>query len=52
MPPLDHETFLRRGFEVAQRARTHGNHPFGAILVSGAGDILLEAENGICRTTT
>ena len=35
MPPLDHETFLRRAFEVAQRARTHGNHPFGAILAGG-----------------
>jgi tRNA(Arg) A34 adenosine deaminase TadA len=46
MLPLDHETFLRRAFEVAQRARTHGNHPFGAILVGAAGDILLEAENG------
>jgi tRNA(Arg) A34 adenosine deaminase TadA len=45
-PPLDHETFLRRAFAVAERARSHGNHPFGAILVSGAGDILLEAENG------
>jgi tRNA(Arg) A34 adenosine deaminase TadA len=42
MPPLDHEKFLRRALEVAQRARTHGNHPFGAILVGGAG----EAENG------
>jgi tRNA(Arg) A34 adenosine deaminase TadA len=46
MPPLDHETFLRRAFAVAGRARSHGNHPFGAILVSGAGDVLLEAENG------
>jgi tRNA(Arg) A34 adenosine deaminase TadA len=46
MPPLDHETFLRRSFAVAQRARSHGNHPFGAILVSGAGEILLEVENG------
>jgi tRNA(Arg) A34 adenosine deaminase TadA len=46
MPPLDHETFLRRAFALAQRARSHGNHPFGAILVSGTGEILLEAENG------
>jgi tRNA(Arg) A34 adenosine deaminase TadA len=27
------EYFLRRSFEVARRALTHGNHPFGAILV-------------------
>jgi len=43
---LDHEKFLRRSFEVARRARTHGNHPFGAILVSAAGELLIEAENG------
>ena len=45
MPPIDHETFLRRAFDVARRARTHGNHPFGAILVSAAGDVLIETEN-------
>ena len=27
------EHFLRRSFDVARRAITHGNHPFGAILV-------------------
>ncbi len=46
MPSLDHETFLRRSFAVAQRARTHGNHPFGAILVGATGQVLIEAENG------
>jgi tRNA(Arg) A34 adenosine deaminase TadA len=46
MPPADHETFLRRAFVVAERARSRGNHPFGAILVSGSGDVLLETENG------
>jgi tRNA(Arg) A34 adenosine deaminase TadA len=46
LPPLDDEAFLRRSFEVARRARAHGNHPFGAILVSAAGNVLLEAENG------
>ena len=46
LPPFDDEAFLRRSFEVARRARAHGNHPFGAILVSTAGDVLLEAENG------
>jgi tRNA(Arg) A34 adenosine deaminase TadA len=46
VPPLDHETLLRRSFAVAERARSHGNHPFGAILVNRTGDILLEVENG------
>jgi tRNA(Arg) A34 adenosine deaminase TadA len=32
------EHFLRRSFDVARRALTHGNHPFGAVLI--------EAENG------
>ena len=46
MPPTDHETFLRRSFDVARRARIHGNHPFGAILVSAEGQVLIETENG------
>jgi tRNA(Arg) A34 adenosine deaminase TadA len=45
MPPLD-DKFLRLSFDVAKRARTNGNHPFGAVLVSGLGQVLLEAENG------
>jgi tRNA(Arg) A34 adenosine deaminase TadA len=47
MPPaLDHEAFLRKSFDVARRARTHGNHPFGAILVGPDGAVLIERENG------
>jgi tRNA(Arg) A34 adenosine deaminase TadA len=46
MPPLDHEAFLRKSFAVAQRALSHGNHPFGAVLVNEAGDVLMEVENG------
>jgi tRNA(Arg) A34 adenosine deaminase TadA len=38
--------FLRRSFAVARRALTHGNHPFGAILVDQDSNVLLEAENG------
>jgi tRNA(Arg) A34 adenosine deaminase TadA len=38
--------FLRRSFDVARRALTHGNHPFGALLVDQGGNVLLEAENG------
>jgi tRNA(Arg) A34 adenosine deaminase TadA len=45
-PSLDHEEFLRRSFDVAQRARSHGNHQFGCILISATGDVLLETENG------
>ena len=40
------EHFLRRSFEVARRAMTHGNHPFGAILVDQNRNVLIEAENG------
>jgi len=46
LPPLDHEALLRRSFAVARRARGHGNHPFGALLASETGDVLLEVENG------
>ena len=40
------EHFLRRSFDVARRSLTHGNHPFGAILVDQNRNVLLEAENG------
>jgi tRNA(Arg) A34 adenosine deaminase TadA len=40
------EHFLRRSFEVARRAVTNGNHPFGAILVDQHRNVLIEAENG------
>jgi tRNA(Arg) A34 adenosine deaminase TadA len=38
--------FLRRSFDVARRALTHGNHPFGAILVDQNRHVLIETENG------
>ena len=38
--------FLRRSFEVARRSLTHGNHPFGAVLVDQNRKVLIEAENG------
>jgi len=40
------EDLLRRAFAVARRAREHGMHPFGAILVGPDGDVLREQENG------
>ena len=45
-PDADDAALLRRCFEVARRARAHGNHPFGAILVAPGGEVLLEVENG------
>lgn len=39
--------FLRRAFAIARRSREHGNYPFGSILVSADGEVLLEAENTV-----
>lgn len=38
---------LRTAIEVAQAAREHGNHPFGAILVDENKEVLLQAENTV-----
>ena len=40
------EHLLRQSFVVARRAMTHGNHPFGALLVDANRNVLIEAENG------
>ena len=45
--PEDDERFLRLAIEAARRAREHGNHPFGAVLVDSASRVLLEAENSV-----
>jgi tRNA(Arg) A34 adenosine deaminase TadA len=37
---------LRVSFEVARQSMSHGNHPFGALLVDEKGDVLIETENG------
>ena len=44
---LDDEKFMRRAIEIAQNSRDGGNHPFGALLVSAQGEILLESENSV-----
>jgi tRNA(Arg) A34 adenosine deaminase TadA len=44
--PHRDEVFLRRAFDAGRRAMTHGNHPFGAVLVGATGNVLMEAENG------
>ena len=47
MPRHDQdEALLRRSFDVARRSREAGDHPFGAILVDGAGNVLREQANG------
>lgn len=38
---------LRRAIELARIARRNGNHPFGALLVGSAGDVLAEAQNTV-----
>ena len=38
---------LRTAIAVAQLAREHGNHPFGAILVDEDHEVLLRAENTV-----
>src|SRR3989337_1767291 len=38
---------LKTAISVAWRAREHGNHPFGAVLVDEHHQVLLEAENTV-----
>ncbi len=46
MRPYDLD-YLRRSFAVAWKAREHGNHPFGALLVDAQGQLILEGENTV-----
>lgn len=46
MNPTDLE-HLHTAINVAQNARDHGNHPFGAILVDENNQVLLQAENSV-----
>jgi tRNA(Arg) A34 adenosine deaminase TadA len=41
------ERLLHAAIELAQQARDHGNHPFGALLATASGDILCDAENTV-----
>jgi tRNA(Arg) A34 adenosine deaminase TadA len=38
---------LRDAIVVSARARANGNHPFGAVLVDAAGQVVLEGENTV-----
>lgn len=44
---LDLRALVRRSFELAQSARSKGNHPFGALLCDLEGNIVLEVENTV-----
>lgn len=44
--PADIE-LLRRAIALAASARSHGNHPFGALLTNEDGDVIAEAENTV-----
>jgi tRNA(Arg) A34 adenosine deaminase TadA len=39
--------WMQRAIAAARRARDKGNHPFGAVLVDGQGQMLMEAENTV-----
>ncbi len=41
------EECLREAIRIARSARSHGNHPFGALLADQMGNILLTAENSV-----
>jgi tRNA(Arg) A34 adenosine deaminase TadA len=41
--------FLRRAIELAREARADGRHPFGALIVDGAGNVVVEAHNNAVR---
>lgn len=45
--PAGELAHLRRAIAVSVLAREHGNHPFGAILVDDAGEVIAEAENTV-----
>jgi tRNA(Arg) A34 adenosine deaminase TadA len=45
IPENIHESFIRQAIELSVSAVEHGNHPFGACLVSKDGKVLLTAEN-------
>jgi tRNA(Arg) A34 adenosine deaminase TadA len=41
------DRYLLAAIELAQQARDNGNHPFGALLVDAAGNIVVESENTV-----
>jgi tRNA(Arg) A34 adenosine deaminase TadA len=47
---VDLDALLRQAISIADRARAHGNHPFGALLATADGRVALEAENTVGTT--
>lgn len=45
MAYMDHVYYLKKAIEVSKKSREHGNTPFGALLVTKDGNILMEQEN-------
>lgn len=45
MSKKTHEEYLARAIEVSRMARAEGNTPFGALLVDGDGNIVMEQGN-------
>jgi tRNA(Arg) A34 adenosine deaminase TadA len=41
------DQYLLRAIAIARRSRDEGNHPFGALLTSGRGEVLLTAGNTV-----
>ena len=44
---LDDDRHLLAAIRLSEQAVAHGNYPFGALLVSASGEIVLEAENTV-----
>ena len=47
-----HDPFIRQAIALSSSAIEHGNHPFGACLVSKDGQVMLTAENTTCVPET
>lgn len=45
--PFVHDSFLKHSLQLAEQARSEGNHPFGAVLVRDQ-RILAVAQNTVC----
>jgi tRNA(Arg) A34 adenosine deaminase TadA len=43
----DDRALLRAAIDASARARSRGNHPFGAVLADARGTVVLEAENTV-----
>jgi len=44
---MDDERYLLRAIDLAARASSKGNEPFGALIVDPDGNVLVEAENTV-----